>query len=289
MPKLPVEEFILGSEWDLPLQATPFVFVDLEMTGLNPAVDRVIEICIERVVGGVLVERLDTLISPFQPPPSESSAASEAEVIGNEAIHHITAESLQGAPSFAEVLPAIRALLAGAVFVAHGARHDVTFLQAEALRVGAPLGQIPYLDTLNLSRRSLALKSHALTSLSAHFGIDQGVAHRAAADVLALRGVFDRVTVLLAPTSARDLWDVRVGERKAREAILDQCEQARASGMPIELQFRSPRKAASQFVFQVTEVRRDLESPTVVGYEVTSRSRRELRADRILRVGPTPV
>jgi DNA polymerase III subunit epsilon len=272
------EEHVLGTEWDLPIDQTPFAFVDLEMTGLNPAVDRIIEVCIERVVGSELVGRIDTLVSPF-----EAGVPAET-VLGNEAIHHIRAELLVGAPSFAQILPQIESLLAGAVFVAHGSRHDVGFLKAEAERAGGKMKPIAYLDTLNLSRRSLALPSHALVSLAAHFGVAHGTAHRAAADVFAMRGVFERLVALLTPASARDLWDVRIGERKAREAILQQCEQALATGTPIECTFRAPRKAIRQFAFVVTEVRRASEAPTIVGYEVLSRSRRELRADRILRV-----
>src|SRR5919202_1767639 len=45
-----------GSPWDDALEEAPLVFVDLEMDGLRPAVDRVIEVCAERVrEGAVLV------------------------------------------------------------------------------------------------------------------------------------------------------------------------------------------------------------------------------------------
>ncbi|MBV9948547.1 MAG: hypothetical protein JOZ69_16980, partial [Myxococcales bacterium] len=41
-----------GPPWDLPVTEAPLAFVDLEMTGLDVARDRVVEICAERVVGG---------------------------------------------------------------------------------------------------------------------------------------------------------------------------------------------------------------------------------------------
>ena len=39
----------------------------------------------------------------------------------------------------------------------------------------------------------------------------------------------------------------------------------------------------------IVEVRSDLDPPRVMGYQLPSRSRRELRADRILRVEPATV
>src|ERR671932_678317 len=50
-----------GSPWDDALEEAPLVFVDLEMDGLRPAVDRVIEVCaelvpqIERVLEGAVL------------------------------------------------------------------------------------------------------------------------------------------------------------------------------------------------------------------------------------------
>ena len=41
-----------GPPWDLPIAEAPLAFVDLEMTGLDAVHDRVVEVCVERVVGG---------------------------------------------------------------------------------------------------------------------------------------------------------------------------------------------------------------------------------------------
>src|SRR5579872_4922864 len=53
-----------GPPWDLPVEATPLAFVDLEMTGLDVERDRVVEVCIERVVGGVVQSHVTTLVQP---------------------------------------------------------------------------------------------------------------------------------------------------------------------------------------------------------------------------------
>ena len=53
-----------GPPWDLEVSGSPLAFVDLEMTGLDVARDRVVEVCIERVVGSERVEFLNTLVNP---------------------------------------------------------------------------------------------------------------------------------------------------------------------------------------------------------------------------------
>jgi DNA polymerase-3 subunit epsilon len=53
-----------GSPWDLSVGEAPLAFVDLEMTGLDVANDRVVEVCIERVVGGAVVRSLASLVDP---------------------------------------------------------------------------------------------------------------------------------------------------------------------------------------------------------------------------------
>jgi DNA polymerase-3 subunit epsilon len=264
-----------ASPWETPLEEAPLAFIDLEMTGLDAEKDRVIEVCIQRVVGGAVVGSLATLVSP-----------GPLLVVGNLHVHGIDVEALRTAPTFPEVLPKIRELLDGAVPIAHGARWDVAFLRAESERAGSPLSIPHYLDTLVLSRRSFALPSHAMDALCTHFGIVRARAHRAEDDVLALREVFHRLTAQLSPKTPRDLWDVRIAERHARDTILAECGAALASGARLRLVYRPSRKGAQEMTFVVTAIHSD--PPKIIGYEWPSRSRRELRAERILRVEAAP-
>jgi DNA polymerase-3 subunit epsilon len=81
------------------------------------------------------------------------------------------------------------------------------------------------------------------------------------------------------------LWDVRIAERKARESIVAACAAAVDHGLPVELTYRPSRKPAQTLTMILQEVRTDLDPPRVMGYLLPSRGRKELRADRILRVG----
>ena len=263
-----------GPPWDLPVPEAPLAFVDLEMTGLDPTKDHVVEVCIERWRGDEKEDALESLVNP------------PARAGGNAHVHGIDEASLAAAPTFDQIADEILRILDGAIFVAHAAEYDAMFLIAEMKRAGRVLTIEHFIDTLILSRRSFALTSHSLTSVSAHLGIERGRAHRAGDDVRALRGVFAGCAKVLMPVSARDLWEVRIAERRARAAILSACEAAVEHRAPVDIVYRPTRKGAQKLTMVVTEVQA-LDPPRVLGYLLPGRGRRELRADRILRVEPS--
>jgi DNA polymerase-3 subunit epsilon len=268
-----------GEPWDLPLAEAPLAFVDLEMTGLDPIKDRVVEICVERVCGDEIVARLHTLVKP------ETLALDE---VGNAHVHGIFAEALRDAPTFAELSPRVAELFDGAVLVAHGASWDVAFLEAESARAGRPMPLPFYVDTLNLSRRTFGLKKHSLDALREHFGLDRSRAHRADADVAALRAVWAKCVAALEPKTPRDVWEVRIAERKAREQIIAECNEAIAAGLPVTVVYRPRSRPQEPMQMVLVEIVAGLDPPRVIGYQLPGRGRRELRADRILRIEHIP-
>jgi DNA polymerase-3 subunit epsilon len=266
-----------GPPWDLPVAGAPLAFVDLEMTGLDAERDRVVELCIDRVVGGRREAFLCTLVNP-----------GDDRVGGAAHVHGLDASSLAGAPRFDAVARDVVGALDGAILVAHAAAWDVRFLAAELRRAGTPLHVEHWLDTLVLARRAFAFQTYSLDALCRQLGIDRGQAHRAESDVRALRSVFERCVAVLAPVSARDLWEVRIGERRARQAIVDACEAAVKHGAPVVVTYRAARRPPEPLSMVLLEVRSDLDPPRVVGYQLPGRGRRQLRADRILRIDPAP-
>ena len=273
-----------GPPWDLPLEDAPFAFVDLEMTGLDAAKDRVVELCIERVRGTVVEDRLYTLVRPETLARADATAPADATAVGNAHVHGIFAEALSDAPTFAEIASKVRELFDGAILVAHGASWDVAFLEAEMARAGQPMPLPFYVDTLNLSRRTFGLKKHSLDALREHFGIDKARAHRADADVAALRVVWEKCVAVLLPKTARDVWEVRIAERKARDQILAECKEAIASGAPVIVVYRPRARPPEPMEMVLVEIAVGLDPPRVIGYQLPGRGRRELRADRILRL-----
>jgi DNA polymerase-3 subunit epsilon len=274
-PRSPPE----GPPWDSPLAEAPLAFVDLEMTGLDAKKDRVVEVCIERVRGALLEDRIHSLIRPDD--------VGEGREIGNVHVHGIDAAALATAPTFVEIADRVAALLDGGVFVAHGAAWDIGFVEAEMSRAGRPLTVPFYLDTLTLSRRAFGLPRHSLDALRVHFGFDTARAHRADADVQTLRDVFGRCVAALEPVTPRDLWEVRIAERRAREHVLALCKDALDHGREVTLVYRARARPAEPLRMVVTAIDLGLDPPRVIGYQLPGRGRRELRADRILRVDPS--
>jgi DNA polymerase-3 subunit epsilon len=263
-----------GPPWELPVDRAPLAFVDLEMTGLDFAHDRVVEICVERTVGGELMTRVNTLLDP-------------GERLGGAAhVHGIDAARVAGAPRFEQIAGEVLRAFDGAILVAHAAVWDARFLSAEFKRAGVDWRLDHWLDTLVLARRAFAFHSYSLDALCRELAIDRGQAHRADSDVRAMRELFARCTAVLGPSSARDLWEVRIGERRARQAIVDACEAAAKHGAPVIVTYRAAKRAPVPLSMVLLEVRSDLDPPSVVGYQLPGRGRRQLRADRILRVEP---
>ncbi len=270
-PKLIAELAPEPSElWAGPAHAATLVFLDLEMTGLDVGTDRVLEICADRFEQGVLVKRLHTLVNPGE----------MAEL--NAAVHGINAEMLAGSPLFSDVAEELRALLAGGVLVAHAVPWDLGFLLAEYDRLGAPLAPPHTIDTLLLSRRCFASPAYGLDALCTHFGIARAGSHRANHDVDALREIWAHCLQAVKPESLRELWDICHGERKVRESILQICEAAVLSKKPVTLSYRPSSSPPVQLRF--VPLRVDREPPRLVGYEANTRSRLELKPERILAV-----
>jgi DNA polymerase III subunit epsilon len=265
-----------GPPWDMPLDEAPLAFVDLEMSGLRPSLDRVIEVCVERVRGPALQMRVASLVRP------------EPLAFGNAEIHGIQVAELAGAPTFAALAPQIQAALDGAVIVAHAAYKDVAFLEAEMARAGVAFAAPFHVDTLSLSRRAFAQKAHGLVALCKALGIAHERPHRAESDVAATRALFDKIRAVLSPSTPRDLWHVRVGERHARPDVLAAAAHAVAEGCPVTVRYRPSHRAPEDLAMRLLAVRSDLDPPRVIGYLLASRSHRELRADRILAIFAPP-
>ncbi|MCC6556227.1 MAG: 3'-5' exonuclease [Polyangiaceae bacterium] len=263
-----------GEPWDAPFARAPLVFVDLEMTGLRPESDRVIEICAERVRGGEVEGSITSLVRP------------EPGVFGNAHVHGIDPAELEDAPTFAAISDRIEPLLDGAVLVAHAASWDVAFLEAELSRAGRARRVAHYLDSLTLARRAFSFPSHSLAALCRELGVRRDREHRAEDDVRALRAVFSRIVQVLSPATPRDLWHVRIGGRSARPTLIAAAILAVERGVPVRVRYRPSGRGAEELSVRVTGVRTDLDPPRVLGYLLPSRSRRELRADRILAIEP---
>lgn len=185
-----------------PLIATTFVVLDLETTGLRPTADRITEIGAVKVQGGEVLGELRTFVRPERPIPAAVTA-----------VTGITDAMVRDAPAIDQVLPALRAFLAEAVFVAHNAAFDLGFLRAAFAAHGGTTYEPVVIDTARLSRRLLRDEVHnvRLATVATHLHSRVQPDHRALQDARAtvdvLHGLIERAGSLGA-TTVEDLRDL---------------------------------------------------------------------------------
>lgn len=167
---------------DVPLSEAPLAFLDVETTGLSPRDgDRVCEIAVVRCCGAEELGRFGSLVNPGRPISPGASA-----------VNGISDDMVTRSPSFADIADDLSDIVQNAILVCHNAPFDVKFLSAEfGLSGRAPWSGI-VLDTLALARRRYYFPSNRLEYIARSLGIGALGAHRALADVLITKQVFDR-------------------------------------------------------------------------------------------------
>ena len=156
------------------------IYYDTETTGIRPDQDRIVEIAAYDPHQDL---SFVSLVNPGIPIPKEA-----------EAIHGITNEMVQEAPSFAEVANKFLEFCAGScALIAHNNdAFDRLFLHHELHRVslGLPAEWI-FIDSLKWARRYRPdLPKHSLQFLREVFEVPPNQAHRALDDVMTLHQVF---------------------------------------------------------------------------------------------------
>jgi len=169
---------------DAPWNDLEIALLDVETTGRDAGIDRVIELGIVVGRGGVVIDRKNWLINPGIPIPAQATE-----------VHGIKDEDVKDAPAFGAVAQDIAQALRGRVPAAYNANFDKTFLLSEFARLGAagltgaerlPPGlrrDIEWMDPLVWARELQSdERSRALGDVAARLGIELETAHRASAD-----------------------------------------------------------------------------------------------------------
>ncbi len=103
----------------------PIAFLDLETTGVNVAVDRIVEFSVLKIAPNGKEEWMSTRVNPEMPIPPKSTA-----------IHGITNEDVADSPSFREIGKKLAAFLEGCDLAGYNAvKFDIPVLAEEFLRV----------------------------------------------------------------------------------------------------------------------------------------------------------
>lgn len=149
-----------------------FCIIDIETNGSNPSNSQVIEIGAVMVQNNQIIDRFETFVECAFLPEYIT------KVTGIEPI------DLLGAPSQKEALTNLRVFMQDAVFVAHNASFDYSFLNASFRRYG--LGEIGNMKmcTIDLARRTFESERYGLAYLIESLNIPTTVHHRAYSDAL---------------------------------------------------------------------------------------------------------
>ena len=159
-----------------------FAIIDVETTGGSARFERITEIAIVLHDGVRELDRFSTLLNPERSIPYNITM-----------LTGITNEMTATAPRFFEVAKRIVEMTDGAVFVAHNAKFDYSFVQEEFARLGYPYKR-KTLCTVKLARKAMpGLPSYSLSNLKKHLGIFAERSHRALDDTLATAQLFERI------------------------------------------------------------------------------------------------
>lgn len=103
----------------------PIAFIDLETTGINVSIDRIVELSVLKISPGGREEWMSTRINPEMPIPPKSTA-----------IHGINDMDVAEAPTFKEIARNLKAFLEGCDLAGYNAiKFDIPVLAEEFLRV----------------------------------------------------------------------------------------------------------------------------------------------------------
>jgi len=186
-----------------------YCVIDIETNGSKPGSSQVIEIGAVMIRDGEIVDRFETFVEcAFMP-----------EYITK--ITGIEPSDLIDAPTRREALISLREFMKDAVFVAHNANFDYSFLTASFNRFG--LGDIgnPKLCTIDLAKRTFESERYGLAYLNESLGIETAIHHRAYSDAFSAFKVMEKSFETLPEyvKTADDLLQFAVSSKKQRRII----------------------------------------------------------------------
>ena len=162
-----------------------YTVIDLEMTGLAPKHDKVIEIGAVRVRNHVITDTYGTLVNSKMPIPAKIT-----ELTG------ITDEMAATGMDEDAALQKLLDFIGGDILVGHNLSFDYSFIKQWAVNQRISL-ECKACDTLRIARALLpGEQSRKLESLCAYFHIERENAHRALDDAVETQTIFEKLREL---------------------------------------------------------------------------------------------
>ncbi len=164
-----------------------YVVIDLEMTGLSPKNDRMIEIGAVKVRNEAILETYGTLVDPHRPIPERVQK-----------LTGITDDMVKGQKGQDEAVAELLAFLGNDLIVGQNVTFDYSFLKQWAVNKRIPMEK-QACDTLKLARLLLPPEQPKnLEALCEYFGIARKCGHRALEDAIQTAWLFEKLKLLAA-------------------------------------------------------------------------------------------
>ena len=158
-----------------------FAFLDVETTGLDPiSGDKICEIAVIKTIDGQIADEFVTLVNPGRNIPERAVS-----------IHGITQTMVNQAPLFRDIANDLLDFLDDTVIVAHNAKFDLEFLRTELENFSISLPGNNVVDTLGIARKYYTFPSNSLGDIARHIGLPIDEQHRALADVMTTKNIFE--------------------------------------------------------------------------------------------------
>jgi len=159
-----------------------YVIFDIETTGLDCCIDKIIEIGAIRIINNEIVDEFNYLINPNIKLP---------EVITN--ITGINDEDLKDKETIDTVLPKFIDFVGDLPLLAHNNSFDLSFINENIKKLNLNNLTNTMVDTLELSRKYLThMYNHKLETLKKYYGINE-VSHRAVGDCKTTNYVYQEI------------------------------------------------------------------------------------------------
>jgi DNA polymerase III epsilon subunit family exonuclease len=178
------------------LKSLPFVIVDIETTGLEPADNEITEVAALKLANGEIADVFSSLIRVNRKLPAEI-----VKLTG------ITDELLiEEGKNRNQVLRALYDFIGKTPLIAHNTEFDVPFINHHLKKDWGITLQSPQVCTLKISRKLLpGLASHRLGEVAKYLKVSVSQAHRAAGDVETTHQVWLKMIDLLEKNNINSL------------------------------------------------------------------------------------
>ena len=171
-----------------------FVVFDLETTGFNPNVNKIIEIGAVKVENGNITGHFSEFVNPKIPIPYEI-----------ENLTGINDSMVIDAKTIEEILPKFMEFCQDAVMVAHNAEFDMGFIKHNLMRLGIER-EFTVVDTVSLARTLLPeLNRFKLDTVAKALGVSLKKHHRAVDDAACTADIFLKFIEMLQDRGIFDL------------------------------------------------------------------------------------